>query len=122
MIAVNTVWLEAPSTPMSTAFPSPIPSPVPTRGRWRGAVLLGGLSLLWQVLRIPALALLSILEPLVRIVLSGGALLLVLTALFYRALGMPRFPFWTVLALGVGSALLLALYYALLRLLSARGI
>jgi hypothetical protein len=107
---------------MSAAFPSPIPSPAPSRGRLPGAVLLGVLSLLWRAIRIPALALFVILEPVVRVVLAGVALLLVLTALFYRAIGMPHFPFWTVLALGVGSALLLALYYALLRLLSSRGI
>jgi hypothetical protein len=107
---------------MSAAFPSPIPSPAPSRRRLPGAVLLGALSLLWQAIRIPALALFVILEPVVRVVLAGLALLLVLTALFYRAIGMPQFPFWTVLALGVGSALLLALYYALLRLLSSRGV
>lgn len=89
---------------------------------WARAALVGLLWILWQGVRIPALALLVILEPIVRLILAGAALLLVLTALFYRLIGMPRFPFWTMLALGIASMLLLALYYGLLRLLSARAV
>jgi hypothetical protein len=106
---------------MSAAFPEAPPNS-PRSGKWMGAALLGLLWLIWQVVRIPAFAFLVILEPLVRFILAASALLLVLTALFYRAIGMPHFPFWTMLALGIGSALLLALYYALMRLLSLRAV
>lgn len=105
---------------MSTALRSQAPDPARGVPEWLGAAVIGLLLILWQAVRIPALALLVILEPLVRVILAGAALLIVLTALFYRALGMPHFPFWTMLAFGIGSALLLALYYALLRLLSGR--
>ena len=105
---------------MSTAVPQAPLSP-PRSGKWVGAALVGLLWLIWQGVRIPALAFLVILEPVVRLVLAASALLLVLTALFYRAIGMPHFPFWTMLALGIGSLLLLALYYALMRVLCARA-
>jgi hypothetical protein len=106
---------------MSAAFPE-APPRAPRSGHWAGVALLGFLWLIWQVVRLPALAFLVILEPIVRFILAASALLLVLTALFYRAIGMPHFPFWTMLALGIGSALLLALYYALMRVLSLRAV
>jgi len=106
---------------MSAAFPEAPPNS-PRSGQWLGAALLGLLWLLWQAVRLPALALLVILEPIVRLILAASALLLVLTALFYRAIGMPHFPFWTMLALGIASMLLLALYYALMRVLSLRAV
>ena len=105
---------------MSAVFPE-APSRAPRNGKWLGAAALGFLWLIWQAVRIPAFALLVILEPIVRLMLAGSALLLVLTALFYRSIGMPHFPFWTMLALGIASMLLLALYYALMRVLSARA-
>jgi hypothetical protein len=103
---------------MSAAFPSRAPSNSSREPGWVGAVLVGLLWLLWQVVRIPTLAFLVILEPIVRVILAGAALLIVVMALFYRLIGMPHFPFWTMLSFGIGSALLLALYYALLRLFS----
>lgn len=106
---------------MSAAFPD-TPPQTPRSGKWLGVALLGLLRLLWHAVRIPAFALLVILEPIVRLILAASALLLVLTALFYRAIGMPHFPFWTMLALGIASMLLLAIYYALMRVLSARAV
>ena len=74
---------------------------------------------LWIVIRLPMLALLVILEPVARVLLSGFALLITLTAFFWLALrGLAAFPFWTMLGLGIGALLLLALYYALMRLFS----
>ena len=74
----------------------------------------------WTLIRLPLLALLVILEPVVRVVLTGLALLVTLTAFFWLALrGLSAFPFWGMLGLGVSALLLLALYYALMRLLSA---
>ena len=105
---------------MNAVFRRDAPARGPRAPHWLGAALVGLLWLAWQVVRIPTLAFLVILEPLVRVILAGAALLIVLMALFYRFIGMPHFPFWTMLSFGIGSALLLALYYAVLRLLSGR--
>lgn len=73
----------------------------------------------WTLLRLPVLALLVILEPVVRLVLAGFALLMTLTAFFWGALlGLSAFPFWGMLALAIGAWLLLGFYYALVRLFS----
>jgi hypothetical protein len=73
----------------------------------------------WTLIRLPALALLVILEPVARVVLAGFALLMTLTAFFWVAvLGLSAFPFWRMLALAIGAWLLLAFYYALVRLFS----
>jgi hypothetical protein len=69
--------------------------------------------------RLPLLALLAILEPVMRVLLAGAALLTTLTALFLalvRPLG--TFPFFGMLAVSIGLVLLLTLYYAVLRRLS----
>jgi hypothetical protein len=73
----------------------------------------------WTVIRLPVLALLVILEPVARAILAGFALLMTLAALFWVAvLGLSAFPFWRMLALAIGAWLLLAVYYALMRLFS----
>ena len=76
--------------------------------------------LLWQCIRVPAVLLLVILEPVVSFALSALALLGVLTALFWKLVGPPHFPFFLVLGISLGFELALALYHALLRLLGAR--
>lgn len=82
-------------------------------------VLAGILWLIWQAIRLPLLALLKILEPIVSTVLAAAALLGVLTALFWKfAADRPHFPFFGVLALSVGCFLLLTLYHGAIRLLS----
>lgn len=82
-------------------------------------VLAGVLWLIWQAIRLPLLALLKILEPIVSTVLAAAALLGVLTALFWKlASDRPHFPFFGVIALSVGCFLLLTLYHAAIRLLS----
>lgn len=81
--------------------------------------LAGVLWLIWQAIRLPMLALLTILEPIVSTVLAAAALLGVLTALFWKlASNRPDFPFFGVLALSVGCFLLLTLYHGVMRLLS----
>jgi hypothetical protein len=86
--------------------------------------LIGGrtaLRLLWHAVRLPVVALLVILEPFVTTVLMGIATLGVLVCLFYEfLLKDPHFPFWLMLCLSIGSALLLLPYYALIRLFSTR--
>jgi hypothetical protein len=82
-------------------------------------VARGALWLAWQVVRLPVLAFLLILEPVVRLVLSSAALLGVLTAfLFEFSAAAPTFPFWGMVAISVGCMLALMAYYAFLRLLS----
>ena len=75
----------------------------------------------WKLIRFPAVALMIILEPVVRLLLAGFALLVTLTALFLK-LVMPtqaHAPFWTLLAIAVGCMAVLTVYYAILRFLSA---
>ena len=99
------------STPESSALSSP---------RAAHRVAFGVLWVTWAVIRLPILALLVILEPLIRVLLAGSALLITLTAFFYK-LVMPHapVPFWGMLGIAVGCVMILALCYALLRLLSA---
>jgi hypothetical protein len=81
-------------------------------------VLRKGAWLLWQLVRLPAFTLLTILEPAVRIVLGVLALLGVLTALVLKLAAAPRFPFLPMLGASIGCGLLLAGYHALQRVLS----
>ena len=76
---------------------------------------------LWIAARLPVLTVLVILEPVVRVLLAGFALLFVLVA-FVLELTAPatlHVPFWGMLAMGIGCVWLLALYYLALRVLSA---
>jgi hypothetical protein len=75
--------------------------------------------LLWQAIRIPVLAVLVVLEPIVAFVLTAIALLGIFVALVLKLSGaVPHFHFVLMLAFSVGSAVLLFGYYALLRLFS----
>jgi hypothetical protein len=81
-------------------------------------LLRGAVRLLWQTVRLPVYVFLAILEPVVRFVLGALTLLGVLTALFFKLYGVPRFPFTFMLGASAGLGLMLVGYYALLRLLS----
>jgi hypothetical protein len=70
----------------------------------------------WHAVRLPALAFLVTLLPVVQVTLSSVALLGVLTAFFFKFLGTPNFPFWGMLGASLGSALLLFAYHGLARL------
>lgn len=84
-----------------------------------GDLSRGALWLMWQAVRLPVFALLVILEPIVRFVLSAVALLGVLMAFFFRLSGAaPHFPFWGMLGFSVGCGLLLMVYYLVLRVFS----
>ena len=75
--------------------------------------------MLWALLRLPILAILVILEPLVRVLLGALGLLLVASALFLEFLTRHALiPFWGMLATAVGCVALLALYYLILQWLS----
>ena len=82
-------------------------------------VFRGTLRLLWQVVRLPLLSVLSLLEPVVCFVLASLAILGVVAALVWKlSTTTPSFPLWGMLAFSGGALALLALYYALIRLLS----
>jgi hypothetical protein len=74
----------------------------------------------WRLVSFPVLALLIILEPLVRVLCAGLALLLTLSAFFWRFAAPPglHVPFFGMLALAVGCIAVLTAYYWLLRVLS----
>ena len=60
-------------------------------------------SIAWHALRIPILALLLILEPVVTLVLWGAALLGILTAFIFKFSGaVPDFPLVLVMSISIG--------------------
>lgn len=75
----------------------------------------------WTAVRLPILALLMVLEPVVRFVLFGLALLMTLSALLWAALKpIATFPFFGMLAFAVACIGLRGLYLLAMRLFSAR--
>lgn len=86
-----------------------------------GPLALAVLRVSWALVRFPVVAFMSILEPIVRGILAGFALLVTLTAFFLRFAAPPglSIPFWTMLATAIGCIALLAVYHAILRVLSA---
>lgn len=75
----------------------------------------------WKMIRFPVVALMIILEPVARLLLTGFALLMTLTALFLKLVMPPQAhaPFWPLLAIAVGCMAVLTVYHAILRFLSA---
>ena len=74
---------------------------------------------LWDLIRLPALAVLTLLEGVVTTVLGGVTFFGLLTALFFTfATPVGHFPFWTVVGVSAAGAVALVLYYALIHLLS----
>jgi hypothetical protein len=87
--------------------------------RSRAAVLaLGILGLAWHAIRAPIVLFLIILEPFVRLVLGGAAVLGVLSAIVFEASAVPNTHFWFIISMSFGCLLVLALYHGLIRLLS----
>ncbi|HJS92170.1 MAG TPA: hypothetical protein VJ738_19545 [Steroidobacteraceae bacterium] len=84
-------------------------------------LLAGVFWLIWQAVRATLLALLTILEPIVALILSALALLLTLTAFFWKLVSnRPDFPFFLVLGAGLTCFFALALYRGLIHVLSGR--
>lgn len=80
------------------------------------------LALAWDIVRLPVLTFLVIVEPLVQFFLSAIALLLALTAIFFKfVVHRADFPFWEIALLSIGCVWVLALYYAIIRMLGLRG-
>ena len=75
--------------------------------------------ILWQVVRLPVLAVLIVLEPLISLILTAFGFLGIMVALILKFSGdLPYFPFWTMIAFSIGAILLLMAYHALISLLS----
>ena len=82
-------------------------------------LVLGVLCATGTTLRLAILAVLVVLEPVVRVVLAGSALLVALTALFFALVRpLSAFPLWGMLAVTAAFVMVLALYYAILRAIS----
>jgi hypothetical protein len=73
---------------------------------------------LWHVVRLPALMLLVILEPVVALVCGGLALLGIFTTVFFMLIAAPHFPTWTMLTMSIGFGLALVLYEGAILVLS----
>ena len=98
-----------------------IPGSIPvTDSRPTVAATLGRCTLRvgWQCIRLPLFLFLLVLEPVVTFVLGALALLGVLTALFWKFLGPPNFPFLLMLGISLGLELALIVYRKLLRWLA----
>jgi hypothetical protein len=68
---------------------------MPEEGSVAGDLARGILGFLWHAIRLPILFCLLTLEPFVRVVLSGAALLGVLAALIYKGSSLSHDPFWS---------------------------
>lgn len=98
-------------------YSTPLETPDKPESRIR-KTSIAVLRTLWTIVRLPVLAFLVVLEPIVCGALWLLATLGIVGALFYRFLvNDPRFPFWPAMGLSVGLALLVGLYYVLIRLL-----
>lgn len=86
----------------------------------RGRTLAWGiLWFLWQVVRLPILAVLLVLEPFVSLVLTAFGFLGIVVALILKLSGdLPHFPFWLMMAFSVGAILVLMMYHALIGIFS----
>lgn len=117
------MWIGVPShfpkmnweTPMTQ---SALDERTPRRG-WAVRVAVGLLVTAWTTVRLPALAILLVMEPIVCGVLSAVAALGVLCALFFEFVAkVPHYPFWLMMGVSAGLALLMVPYYLLVRFLS----
>ena len=100
---------------MATANYISHPDAIGSRSRTVAGIILW---CLWQTIRIPAYVFLSIFAPIIRAVLSGVALLGLLTTLLWECVRPQHFPFALMLGVSLGFGLLLYVYEWLLGFLS----
>lgn len=85
------------------------------RRTWAWSVLW----ILWQVVRLPMLAVLLVLEPFVSLILTAFGFLGIVIGLILKFSGdLPHFPFWLMMAFSVGAILLLMAYHVLIGVFS----
>ena len=98
-------------------YPTSIDEPI-SHPSWVRQTLAITLRTLWALVRLPVLAVLIVLEPIVCGLLWLCSALGLLGALFYEFLVKdPRFPFWPAIGLSIGLAFIVALYQMVIRLL-----
>jgi hypothetical protein len=74
---------------------------------------------IWCVVRVPILIVLAFLEPFVRFLLTGIAILSLLTGLVFKGSSAPPpIPFWVMVCVSLGCVMLIPAYHFVLRLLS----
>lgn len=82
-------------------------------------LLRGMLLFIWCIVRVPILIVLAFLEPFLRLLLIGIAVLSLLTGVVYLGSSAePAIPFWVMACVSAGCVVLLAAYQALLRLVA----
>ena len=75
--------------------------------------------ILWQIVRLPVLAVLLVLEPFVSLVLTAFGFLGIVVALILKLSGdLPHFPFSLMMAFSIGAVLLLMAYHVLIEIFS----
>lgn len=76
-------------------------------------LLCGALLLVWNIIRIPILIVLAFVEPFVRFVLTGIAVLSVVVGLVCKGSSMPPpIPFWVTLCVSLGCVMLIPAFAA----------
>lgn len=76
------------------------------------------LRVLWQLVRLPVLAVLLVLEPFISLVLTAFSLLGIVLGLILKFSGdVPHFPFWLIIGFSLAAFLLLMAYHALIGIL-----
>jgi hypothetical protein len=84
-----------------------------------GSVIRGGLRRTGEALRLPLLAVLSLLAPAVQVVCGGLFLLGVFVSIAFKVSGAgATFPFWHMIGISLGIAVFAILHHALIGLLS----
>ena len=82
-------------------------------------LFLGILLFIWCVVRVPILIVLAFLEPFVRFLLTGIAILSLLTGLVFKGSSVaPPIPFGVMVCVSLGCVMLIPAYHFVLRLLS----
>ena len=75
----------------------------------------------WTAVRVPLLALLVAMEPIVCWILGAVAVLGIMVSLLFEfVVRLPNYPFWLMMGISAGIAALQIPYYLLIRLFSAR--
>src|SRR6185437_1072812 len=97
---------------MNSGAPSFAPSQI-------GDVAVRALRVAWYCIRMPLAAILALLEPIVRAVLTLGAALCIFTALFFEVVSrLPTHSLLALLGAGFACAVILALYQHVVLLLT----
>ena len=88
---------------------------------WRASTRVSQsmLALVLHATRLTVFAVLAVLEPVVRITLSLLAILMICVSVFNRfVVHTTHYPFWVMMGLAAGCAVVLILYYRLMRILA----